>query len=137
MQTSSALIPNAEVFSGDLPDLQQATPAPLELSSEYWSPSIEGESRRMFFDCLRTEQSINDRGEDIELLVAYFVEPLPGGKRRMVRQASRRLIAVFENFAQTIKPGMAFEIVYKGKKRNKTNSYLSDDWSVTPLSTKY
>lgn len=131
-----ALVTNAEFFTGQLPDLEQAQASPLELNGEYWTPEKEGERRRMFFKDLRVEQAIDQKtGENVELLVAYFVEPLPDGRRRVVRQASRRLTAVFENYADNIRPGMAFEITYKGKMKNKSNSNLSDTWSIVPLNT--
>lgn len=134
--SATALVPNAEVFAGQLPDLTKAEASPLELNGEYWTPIEVGENRRMFFKDLRVEQAIDQRtGENIELLVAYFVEPLPDGRRRVVRQASRRLTAVFENFADTIVPGMAFEITYKGKMKNKSNQNMSDTWSIVPLNT--
>lgn len=65
-------------------------------------------------------------------MVAYFVEPVDG-RKRVVRQASRRLTSVFENFQKTIRPGMAFEITYMGKERNATNSFMSDRWAIVPL----
>ena len=123
---ATALIPNADAFEGQMP-------APLEISSEYWSPKEKGEKRRMFFMELRSEKSIDEQsGQDIDLLVAYFVEPVDG-RKRVVRQASRRLTAVFENFQKTIRPGMAFEITYLGKERNATNSFMSDRWAIVPL----
>ena len=136
---ATALIPNADAFEGQMPDLSKAQPAPLEISSEYWSPKEKGEKRRMFFMELRSEKSIDEQsGQDIDLLVAYFVEPLQprefaDGRKRVVRQASRRLTAVFENFQKTIRPGMAFEITYLGKERNATNSFMSDRWAIVPL----
>ncbi len=130
---AAALIPNSEAFTGDMPDLNQAQPAPLEITSEYWSPKEKYEKRRMFFMDLRSEKSIDEQsGQDVDLLVAYFVESVDG-RKRVVRQASRRLTAVFENFQKTIRPGMAFEITYLGKERNATNSFMSDRWAVVPL----
>ena len=123
---ATALIPNADAFEGQMPDLSKAQPAPLEISSEYWSPKEKGEKRRMFFMELRSEKSIDEQsGQDIDLLV--------DGRKRVVRQASRRLTAVFENFQKTIRPGMAFEITYLGKERNATNSFMSDRWAIVPL----
>lgn len=136
LENPAALVPNAEVFAGRLPDLSKAEPSPLELNGEYWTPSEIGEKRRMFFKDLRVEQVIDQKtGENIELLVAYFVEPLADGKRHVVRQASRRLTAVFENYSDSIRPGMAFEITYRGKQKNKSNSNYSDTWSIVPLDT--
>ena len=89
-----------------------------------------------FFKELRTETTVDQQtGIDIELLVAYFVEVVDG-RKRVVRQAGRRLTAVFESFSDKIRPGMAFEITYQGKVKNKSNSFMSDAWSIVPLSTK-
>lgn len=135
-ESATALVANAEIFAGALPDLMTAQASPLELSGEYWTPEKIGEKRRMFFNDLRVEQAIDQNtGENVDLLVAYFVEPLADGKRRVVRQASRRLTAIFENHAESIKPGMAFEITYNGKIKNKSNSNMSDTWSIVPLNT--
>lgn len=133
---AAALVSNAEVFAGQLPDLSKAEASPLELNGEYWTPGEIGEKRRMFFKDLRIEQVIDQQtGKDVDLLVAYFVEPLADGRRRVVRQASRRLTAVFENYSDSIRPGMAFEITYNGKMRNKSNQNMSDTWSIVPLNT--
>ena len=133
---ANQLIANVEVFSGNLPDLNKADAAPLELNGEYWTPEKPGEKRRMFFKELRTETTVDQQtGKDIELLVAYFVEVVDG-RKRVVRQAGRRLTAVFESFSDKIKPGMAFEITYQGKVKNKSNSFMSDAWRIVPLSTK-
>ena len=35
---ANQLITNVEVFSGNLPDLNKADAAPLELNGEYWTP---------------------------------------------------------------------------------------------------
>ncbi len=126
----SKSIITAEVFKSELPDISKATAGPLELTGEYWSPENAGETRRMFFNEIRQETTIDQQGNDIELSVAYFVE-VRGGNMVPIRQASRRLVAVLENFK--VQPGTPLEITYKGKQRNKTNSFMSDFWSVRPL----
>ena len=79
---ANQLITNVEVFSGNLPDLNKADAAPLELNGEYWTPEKPGEKRRMFFKELRTETTVDQQtGKDIELLVAYFVEVVDGRKK--------------------------------------------------------
>lgn len=134
---STALVPNAAVFSGELADLDAATAGPIDLVSTYWTPSTKGEKRRLFFMDLREERVIDmQSGTDTTLLVAYFIEPLPDKGKRVVRQASRRLTAIFDNFADTIEPGMAFEITYLGTEKNATNSFMSARWSVVPLKIK-
>ena len=121
----------SDFFAGSLPDLSKAEAAPLELNGEYWTPEREGEVRRMFFKELRVETTTDPAsGKDVELLVAYFVQVIDGSKR-VVRQASRRLTGVMESLG--IKEGTPLEITYLGKKKNKTNSFLSDNWSIRPL----
>lgn len=124
-------ISSDNVFAVDLPDLSTAEAAPLELTGEYWSPEKEGETKRMYFNEVRMESTIDAQGQDIELPVAYFVE-IRDGRKVVVRQAGRRLVAVFETFK--VPAGTPVEIVYLGKKKNKTNPYMSDHWSVRPLS---
>lgn len=133
MNNTKELIPNMGAFEGGIADLDKAEAAPLELTSEYWTPTQKGEKRRMYFMDLRNERAIDQQtGSDVDLLVAYFVEPIDG-RKRVVRQASRRLTAVFDNFIDRIRPGMAFEITYLGKEKNATNAYMSDRWAVVPL----
>ena len=128
------LIKGSEAFAGQLPDLSEAQVAPLQINSEYWTPENVGESRRVFFKDLRVEQAVDQQsGEDIELTVLYLVEQIESGKKRVVRQASKRLVGVFESYAGTITEGMPFEITYLGKKKNKINAFMSDNWSVVPL----
>lgn len=123
-------------FAGNLPDLSQAQAAPLELNGEYWTPLREGETRRMFFNELRTEITTDmASGKDVELLVAYFVEVIDGSKR-VVRQGSRRLTAVLEMRSKEILSGTPLEITYLGKIKNKTNAFMSDAWSIKPLIIK-
>ena len=55
------------------------------------------------------------------------------GQLRAIRNGSRRLVGIFEQFAASVKPGDAFEITYLGKKKNNTNSFKSDNWSVKAL----
>lgn len=120
-------------FANELPDLQKAEAAPLELNGEYWSPEKEGESRRMFFKELRQETVVDPAsGKDTDLLVAYFVQVVDGNKK-VIRQASRRLTGVLESLSDRIAEGTPLEITYLGKKKNKTNSFLSDNWSIKPL----
>jgi len=123
-----------DFFASDLPDLAKAEVAPLELTGEYWSPEKEGEKRRMFFNEIRQEISTDPAsGADVELSVAYFVEVVNGDKK-VIRQASRRLVGVLETFKTA--SGTPLEITYLGKKKNKTNSFQSDNWSIKPLYTE-
>jgi len=123
----------SDFFANALPDLSKATAAPLELNGEYWTPEVEGETRRMFFKELKQEATVDPvSGKDVELLVAYFVEVVNGDKK-VIRQASKRLTGVLESLSNQIIEGTPLEITYLGKKKNKTNSFSADNWSIKPL----
>ena len=131
METKENQITKKDFFLADLPDLSKATAAPLELTGEYWTPEKEGEVRRMFFKEICQELAIDMvSGKDVELSVAYFVE-VQDGNKKVIRQASKRLTGALESLK--ISAGMPLEITYLGKKKNKTNSFMSDNWSIKPL----
>lgn len=131
METTNAI---QKVDFANLPDLSTATPEPVEMSGEYWTPEEVGETRRLFFFGLNIENVVDmESGENRELPVVQFVESDGKGGVRSVRNGSRRLVGIFESFAQSIRQGDAFEIVYLGKKKNKNNSFKSDNWSVKRL----
>lgn len=131
METTNAI---QKVDFANLPDLSTATPEPVEMSGEYWTPEEVGETRRLFFFGLNIENVVDmESGENRELPVVQFVESDGKGGVRSVRNGSRRLVGIFESFAQNIRQGDAFEIVYLGKKKNKNNSFKSDNWSVKRL----
>lgn len=131
METTDAI---QKVDFANLPDLSKAQPEPVEMSGEYWTPEEVGESRRLFFFGLNVENVVDmESGETRELPVVQFVEGDGKGGVRSVRNGSRRLVGIFESFAQSIKQGDAFEIMYLGKKKNKNNSFKSDNWSVKRL----
>lgn len=126
---------NAVIFAdpSNLPDLSKAKVQPVELSGEYWTPEKEGETKRVFFAGITEEYVLEpETGESRTLAVAKFVEQRDG-QLRAIRNGSRRLVGIFEQFAASVKPGDAFEITYLGKKKNNTNSFKSDNWSVKAL----
>lgn len=130
----SEVLVNKDFFANQLPDLSKAEAAPLELTGEYWTPEKEGEKRRMFFKEIKQELTTDmASGSDVELSVAYFVEVVNGDKR-VIRQASKRLTGVLETLR--VETGTPLEITYLGKKKNKSNSFLSDNWSIKPLYLK-
>lgn len=123
---------NAEVFKSDLPDLSKAEASVLPVNGEYWTPTHEGETKRLFYVGLKEETFTNEKGEDVELPVAYFVE-YKDGRKEVVRQAGRRLAGWFEGMANRVLPGTPFEITYLGKKKNNTNANITDRWSIKEL----
>lgn len=126
----------AVVDFNKLPDLSKAEPEPIEMSGEYWTPEHEGEKKRVFFVDFAPETVLEPgTGAQHELIVVRFVENVDGNVRG-IRNGSSRLVGIFQQFQAQIKPGDAFEITYLGKKRNKTNSFTSDNWKVVRLTFK-
>lgn len=135
-QTGLALVP-VDLNQEFIPDLDEATIVPLELGSSYWTPQDRGEFKRVYFDCIKNVdyQSTKPGEEDvvIPLLTAFFYE----SKNKEIKNfsnASKRLIGILEN--NHIERGTPVLITYLGKKKNTTNEFKSDDWSVKPLMLK-
>lgn len=112
-------------------DLTTFEVASCDLSQEYWTPSDVGEKRRMVFVKV-TDRTVLDQKTSDEILLpcVVFIQPINGESKTVVN-GSKRLVAVFEN--SSMEPGTPFEITYKGKKKNRTNGNMSDDWSVVKL----
>lgn len=116
-------------------DLDTYEVASCDLSYEYWTPEKSGEARRMVYveTALRSCPDHQDATLSVELPVAVFLYPCVDGNKTVVN-GSKRLIAVFEN--SDIASGTPVQVTYKGKKRNRTNANMSDDWSVVTLVKK-
>jgi len=113
--------------------LHTAEAAPFDLMSDYWSPENIGESRRVLFDRIQTVQGVDQStGEMIDLECAFFFyQEVPDGPVKQIRNGSKRLVGAIQSFnLQRLTPLL---IKYQGKKRNKNNPNLSDNWSITPL----
>lgn len=113
-----------------LQPLDKAERVGLNLIGNYWSPTKEGESRRLYFIKIEKVEKLKDEdtGETEVLPTAILVDPLT---KEVVYQSSARLVGFFERVKK--EENLAFEIVYKGKRRNTTNAYMSDDWEVYKL----
>lgn len=120
-----------------LPNLQDADELPVDLSGNYWTPNPAGESKRMFFVEIKPQKvlSINGTGELIDLECATFLEQNADGTIQTVVNGSRRLVGILEQYVSggVIKQGAPLQITYLGKRKNKTNSFQSDSWSIRPL----
>lgn len=118
-----------------LPDLTKAEASPIELSGEYWTPETVGETKRVFFIGLESQQVIEpETGEYRDLPIVKFLEKADGTFRTW-RNGSAKLVGLFQQFQASIKPGDAFEITYLGKKKT-ANGKFADNWSTKPLIVK-
>ena len=117
----------------DVPSLEAYEVASCDLAVEYWSPEEDGESRRMLFAGVKSQMvpDHNDPDRMVDLQCALFVEPGADNNHKTVANGSKRLVAVFEN--GVIDEGTPVQVTYKGKRKNRTNGNMSDDWSVVTL----
>lgn len=117
-----------------LQPLESAERVGLNLIGTYWTPTNPGESRRLYFVKIEGIDKLkdDDTGETEILPTAILVDPLT---KEVVYQSSARLVGFFERVKK--EHGVAFEIIYKGKRKNSTNAYMSDDWEVYKLSVNY
>jgi hypothetical protein len=118
-----------------LPDLSESKELPFDLMADYWTPTEKGESKRMFFDKIAIRQ-VKDMQTDalIELECAFFLEQTTeGGKVQVktVSNGSKRLVGAI--VANEIQRGTPLLVTYMGKKKNNSNNFQSDIWSIKPL----
>lgn len=115
-----------------LPDLSKATEVPLDLMSDYWTPEHAGEFKNVFFHQINISKVIDQQTNDlIDLECAYFLEQDAKGEVKSVRNGSKRLVGAL--MAANVLSGTALKITFMGKKKNRTNSFQSDSWSIKPL----
>jgi hypothetical protein len=125
---------SVDLNGGDLPDLEDATTIPVDLTANYWTPQRAGESKRVFFDSVRMRPVLDQQtGEILELMCAFFFEKTEGDIKT-ISNGSKRLVGIFEG--GQFERGTPFLITYLGKKKNATNGFQSDSWSVHPLQIK-
>lgn len=118
----------------DMDQLESADKAPIDLMGNYWTPENIGEFKRVIFDRIDASKVLaQDTGEIIELECAFFLVK-ENGVVKQVLNGSKRLVGALQSY--NIVKGTPLEIKYLGKKTNSTNSFKSDNWSVTPLIVK-
>jgi len=134
---NKGLVQSFDLSGDSLPDLSTAREVPADLTSEYWTPEKEGEFKLGFFQRIESSTYTDEKsGEVIELPCAIFIEQKSDKSLTTVRNGSKRLVAALEEAVNngSIESGTPLKFAYLGKEKNKTNSYLSDRWSVRPLS---
>lgn len=134
VETTESGIQIVDLTKG-LPDLSESKELPFDLMADYWTPTEKGESKRMFFDKIAMRQ-VKDIQTDalIELECAFFLEQTTeGGKTQVktVSNGSKRLVGAI--VANEIQRGTPLLVTYMGKKKNNSNNFQSDIWSIKPL----
>lgn len=127
----------ADLSRNELPSLKDAQELPIDLCGNYWTPETPGEFKRMFFVEIKSQKvlSATGNGELIDLDCATFLEQTEDGTIQTVTNGSRRLVGILEQYVDNglIRNGTPLKITYMGKRKNKTNTFQSDNWSVKPL----
>lgn len=127
----------ADLSRNELPSLKDAQELPIDLCGNYWTPEMTGEFKRMFFVEIKSQKvlSATGNGELIDLDCATFLEQTEDGTIQTVTNGSRRLVGILEQYVDNglIRNGTPLKITYMGKRKNKTNTFQSDNWSVKPL----
>ena len=118
-------------LNGQLPDLSQAESYPFDLMANYWTPEAPGEMKKVFFDKIEN-RPVQDQqtGAIIDLECAHFIETV-NGEVKTISNGSKRLVGALE--ANNIQRGTPLMITYLGKKKNKSNGFHSDNWSIKLL----
>ena len=115
----------------EIPDLREYEVASVDLSYDYWTPEKEGESRRVYFMGVQAMNvpDHNDPEKIVSLDCAVFLQTSPDGDHKTVVNASVRLRSIVER----LDPQTPVQITYRGKKKNRSNGNMSDQWSVVTL----
>jgi len=123
-------------LTASIPDLEMAQEVPFDLMADYWTPEAKGESKRVYFDCIKEREirDIQDPNVTATLRCAYFFEKEKGQPVKTISNGSKRLVGVIEDMK--IQRGTPLLITYQGKKKNATNTFSSDNWSIKPLLIK-
>ena len=121
----------------DLPNLHEVEVSQKELSSEYWTPTEENEYKVGVIIGLGVENYTNEEtGETVLLPCITMIAQNEDQSFSTIRNGSKRLVATIEKAVESgdVQFGtVPVKITYLGNKKNKTNSFKSDRWSVKPL----
>ena len=134
LRDSAFEIQTADLSKNELPSLEDAQELPIDLCGNYWTPEHAGEFKKMFFVEIKPQKVLSATNPDelIDLDCATFLEKTVNGTVQTVTNGSRRLVGILEQYLEngSLKSGMPLKITYMGKKKNKTNNFQSDNWSV-------
>ncbi len=102
-----------------------------DLACEYWTPEKEGESKRVYFMGVQAMEVPDHNNPDkmVELDSAVMLEEQADGSFSTIVNGSIRLRSILER----LEPPKAVQITYRGKKKNRSNGNMSDNWSVVTL----
>jgi hypothetical protein len=120
-----------------LPDLHKQEVSKLELCPEYWTPKEEGEYKVGVIINIIDETYVDEKTEQSVILPCIIMlAQTKEGNLNAIKNGSKKLVSSIEDL---ILSGVIeydetpIRITYTGKKKNKTNAFTSDNWSVKKL----
>jgi len=113
-------------------DLDKAEVLPVNQIPEYWTPDPAGEAKVLLFIGVRSQelQDINDPEKTVTKDCAFFLEPNMEKKSIKVIYNGSTMLVSAANFMAS---NGLYSVKYLGKRRNKNNAFMSDNWEVNPV----
>lgn len=143
---NTALAVKDQNFLGEVNPLNESQVAafataktlPFDMAANYWTPTAPGESKRLIFQGIATEQAPDfaDASKMVDLEVARFVEVYVDDKtgeikQQMVRTASKMILSFLKTFNGGVPRHACLQVEYKGKAKGKKYQY--DNWAFYPV----
>jgi hypothetical protein len=104
----------------------------LNLVPDYWSPEQSGETKLLiFWEFLRNDEipDMNDPNKTVIKDSCIFIEVKSDKKKVFLKCSATRLVSVMRFAAK----GEVYQVTFVGKKKNKSNNYMSNVFEVYPL----
>jgi len=131
-QTTEFNVNDASSLVLSLKQLSKAKRKPIGAMPLFWSPEKKGEEKRVIFLEIAKDFEIpdyNNMKKTVQKDVVAFLE-VREEKAHLLTCASTRLVSFFKS---TGKKGDAYEVVFVGKLKNKTNNNLSNHFEIFPV----
>jgi len=118
-----------------LPNLHESKEMQLDLTSEYWTPTTQGEFKLCFFQEIKPSFVKDEKsGEPIELECAFFIAQDKDGVTKTIRNGSVILVSTLAEYVDSGKliQGTPLKLTFTGKRKTSRGNQV-DTWSVKPL----
>lgn len=121
-----------------LPNLHSAKTSPLEFSNTYWTPEIEGEFKVgvIVNICIQSFPDAENPEKEKDLLCIVMLSQNEDLTVTNISNGSKKLVSTIQEAVENgniVLEKTPLRITYLGKKKNKTNGFKSDNWSVKPI----
>tara|TARA_R110002051_G_scaffold224048_1_gene287253 strand:+ start:7854 stop:8276 length:423 start_codon:yes stop_codon:yes gene_type:complete len=138
MEKSKELKEQSLVAINSMPNLHEKETSPIEFSNVYWTPEKEGEFKLGVVVDIRMETfpDAQNPEKDKDLLCIVMLCQNEDLTITSMSNGSKKLVATIQDAMEKgsiIIEKTPLRITYLGKKKNKTNAYNSDNWSVKPI----